>query len=46
MGFYAGVIGFRRQMLNRVFRMGGDMLFDCDMRTSAGEGGGAVMRVL
>lgn len=30
----------------RVFRMGGDMLFDCDMRTSAGEGGGVVTRVL
>lgn len=30
----------------RVFRMGGDMLFDCDMRASAGDGGGAVTRVL
>lgn len=30
----------------RVFRMGGDMLFDCDMRASASDGGGAVTRVL
>lgn len=30
----------------RVFRMGGDMLFDCDMRTSAVDGGDAVTRVV
>lgn len=30
----------------RVFRMGGDMLFDCDMRTSASADDGAISRVL
>ena len=30
----------------RVFRMGGDMLFDCDLRATAGGGDGRIERVL
>jgi len=30
----------------RVFRMGGDMLFDCDLRATASGGDGRIERVL
>ena len=30
----------------RVFRMGGDMLFDCDLRATAGASDGRIARVI